>query len=346
MVNSFTSHNSFIWKINPTLKLICCILLITISFLSPNTLSLLLVISIVVFLFFNAKISLVKLKNVFKFIIFIYLFIFVFNWFFLKTPLFKINVDKNYYLLFGNWKFFSKWNIVQINKLPKLYWIYTNSFGGWVANEITDIKPTSGTYVFAKAIIDGKEVVYYLSYYAPWYSLNTCVIINCLATSARILNVMIIFLLLINTTSTIQLSTAFKNILFPLKFIKIPISEISLIITLSIKFVPNLFNQAKIITKAHASRGLDINSHNLKEKIKALVSLIVPMFTFAFYQADKISDIFIMKGYTTSLKRTKCNSQSLNCSSIIFFIILIILLISFSCMIYWKVIITPIDCFV
>lgn len=346
MHNFFSTHNSFIWKMNPTLKVICCLFLVVISFLIPNIFSLLIVTTIVWTLFFNAKISLFKLKSIFKFILIVYLFIFIIDWLFLKEPVFKINVDQNYHLLFNNWNIFSKLNIVQFNKLMNGYWVYTNSFGGTVANAITNIKPTNGTYVSDKMIIDGKEVIWYLSYYAPWYALNISVIINCLITCIKIVNVMVIFFLLINTTSTIELSLAFKNILYPLKLIKVPISEISLIITLSIKFVPNLLQQSKIIANAQASRGLDLKSHNIKVKVKALVSLIVPMFSYAFYQADKISDIFIMRGYTSNIKRTKYKPILINFSSIIFFVFLIILLVGFSCMIYWKVIITPIDCFI
>ncbi len=346
MVSLFSGHNSFIWKMNPTLKVICCIFLIALSFLSQNTLSLLFITSIVVILFFNAKISLFKLKNIFKFIFFILLFIFVFDWFFLKAPIFKINIEQNYYLLLKDWNIFFNWNIVHFDKLSNGYWIYTNSFGGWIANVISNIKPTNGTYVSASMIIDGHEIVWYLSYYAPWYSLNICVIINCLVTCIRVINVMVIFLLLTTTISAIELSSAFKNILYPLKFIKIPIAEISLIITLSIKFVPNLLEQVKIISNAQATRGLDIKSHNIKEKIKALVSLVIPMFSFAFNQTDRISDIFIMRGYTINSKKIIYKSNSVNFSSIMFLILLLLLLIGFSCMIYWRVIITPIDCFV
>lgn len=106
----------------------------------------------------------------------------------------------------------------------------------------------------------------------------------------------IIFLIqtFLKTTSDIDLTNGFNCLLKPLNYLKIPTKPISLIFSLTLRFIPKLYNEAKQIRLAQKSRGSD---NSLKNKIKSLVGLVIPLFILAFENASNTSDAMIIKGY-------------------------------------------------
>ena len=122
---------------------------------------------------------------------------------------------------------------------------------------------------------------------------------------------MMIFSILVNTTTTLQLAHAFENIFSPLKLFKAPVSEIGFIIATSIKFVPNLLAEANKLIDAQASRGCDFKNGKFITKIKAIGNLFVPMFNIAFNQADQLSDAMEARGFDPKIKRTRYKTNKI-----------------------------------
>ena len=75
-------------------------------------------------------------------------------------------------------------------------------------------------------------------------------------------------------------------------------------ISIAIRFVPSLLSEAQNILRAQASRGVDFRNGNFKDKIKSLVSLIVPMFSVAFHKADDLSNTMEARNYSPRAIRT------------------------------------------
>ncbi len=111
-------------------------------------------------------------------------------------------------------------------------------------------------------------------------------------------------LLLITTTRTVDLTYALTWILRPLRFIRFPVHIFAMIITLSLRLVATLVDEANSIMDAQASRGLDFYNGNLRIKIKALVSLLIPLFVSIFKRADQIALALESRGYNPYSKRT------------------------------------------
>src|SRR5690625_7233851 len=84
------------------------------------------------------------------------------------------------------------------------------------------------------------------------------------------------------TTTPIYIIDASEELLRPLNKIKFPVHELALMMSISLRFIPTLMQETDKISKAQASRGVDFRTGPIKERIKAIVPLLVPLFISAF----------------------------------------------------------------
>ena len=78
-----------------------------------------------------------------------------------------------------------------------------------------------------------------------------------------------------------------------------------MMISIALRFIPTLIEETERIMKAQASRGVDLKEGTLKEKIMAVLSLIVPLFVSSFQRAEELADAMEARGYVPSLPRTR-----------------------------------------
>ena len=76
-------------------------------------------------------------------------------------------------------------------------------------------------------------------------------------------------------------------------------------ISIALRFIPTLLEETERIMKAQASRGVDFHEGNLKEKVSAIVSLIVPLFISAFSRAEELANAMEARCYNPEAKRTR-----------------------------------------
>ena len=86
------------------------------------------------------------------------------------------------------------------------------------------------------------------------------------------------------TTSPIDLTDAFERLLNPLKWIKIPVHQLSMMMSIALRFIPTLMNELDKIILAQKSRGSEISSGSIANRIKAFVPLLIPLFVSLFAQ--------------------------------------------------------------
>ena len=89
-------------------------------------------------------------------------------------------------------------------------------------------------------------------------------------------------MVLTTTTSSMDLTYALEWFMTPLKIIKFPAHEIAMTISLALRLIPTLLDETEKIMKAQASRGVDFKHVKLKSRLKAITSLIVPLFVSDF----------------------------------------------------------------
>ena len=146
----------------------------------------------------------------------------------------------------------------------------------------------------------------------------------------------IIFLrivLMIGITSLLTLSTmstdinnGLEAVLSPLKLLKIPVGIFSMLISLTLRFIPTLMIEAKKIMNAQASRGVDFSEGSLKDKANQIIALLIPMFVISFKRAEDLSNAMEARGYIVGAKRTKIDELKLRWRDYLAIVVMILLL--------------------
>ena len=121
----------------------------------------------------------------------------------------------------------------------------------------------------------------------------------------RILMLVSCTFLLTYTTSPIALTDALESLLNPLKKIKVPVHELSMIMCIALRFIPTLIEETDKIMSAQKARGADFESGKLMERVKALIPILVPLFISAFRRADELATAMECRCYQGGDGRTK-----------------------------------------
>lgn len=107
------------------------------------------------------------------------------------------------------------------------------------------------------------------------------------------------------TTSPVALSDGLEKLLKPLRFIRFPVHELAMMMTIALRFIPTLVEEADKIMKAQMSRGADFESGNLIKRAKAMVPLLVPLFVSAFRRAGDLAMAMESRCYHGDVGRTR-----------------------------------------
>ena len=122
---------------------------------------------------------------------------------------------------------------------------------------------------------------------------------------ARILMLIACTFLLTYTTSPISLTDGLESLLNPLKVIKVPVHELSMMMCIALRFIPTLIEETDKIMSAQKARGADFESGKLTDRVKALVPILVPLFVSAFRRADELATAMECRCYQGGDGRTK-----------------------------------------
>ncbi|TAA13554.1 energy-coupling factor transporter transmembrane component T family protein [Streptococcus parasuis] len=119
--------------------------------------------------------------------------------------------------------------------------------------------------------------------------------------------VLIIFFstLLTLTTTPLSLADGIESGLAPLKRLKVPVHEIGLMLSMSLRFVPTLMDDTTRIMNAQRARGVDFNEGNLVQKVKSVIPILIPLFASSFKRADALATAMEARGYQGGEGRTK-----------------------------------------
>ena len=121
----------------------------------------------------------------------------------------------------------------------------------------------------------------------------------------RLMLMVIITTVLTATTKPLDLTLGIEKLLKTFEKIGVPAHIIAMMISIALRFIPTLIEETQRIMNAQASRGVDLENGSIKEKIMAILSLIVPLFVSAFDRADQLANAMEARGYDPSRKRTR-----------------------------------------
>lgn len=121
----------------------------------------------------------------------------------------------------------------------------------------------------------------------------------------RIFMMLSFTMILTSTTKPMELTYGLEWYMLPLKAIKFPSSEIAMTLSIALRFIPTLLEETNRIMKAQASRGVDFNHGGLGKKLKAIITLIIPLFVSSIERSEELSNAMEARGYDPKAKRTK-----------------------------------------
>lgn len=107
------------------------------------------------------------------------------------------------------------------------------------------------------------------------------------------------------TTTPVRLTDGIESLLTPLKWIKFPVHELALIMSIALRFIPTLIDETNRIIAAQKARGADFESGNIFKRIKAVVPILIPLLISAFRRAEELGDAMDARCYSGSKNRTK-----------------------------------------
>jgi energy-coupling factor transport system permease protein len=132
----------------------------------------------------------------------------------------------------------------------------------------------------------------------------------CIVMALRIVFLISGTSLLTYTTSTVALTDGFESLLKPLKVVNFPVHEMSMMITIALRFIPTLIEETDKIMSAQKSRGAQLDSGGFKDKVRAMIPILIPLFISALRRAEELAVAMESRCYQggegrTSLRQLK-----------------------------------------
>lgn len=130
-------------------------------------------------------------------------------------------------------------------------------------------------------------------------------IINAVSMAIRLFLLVMGPSLLTLTTTPVELTDGMESLLKPLKFIKVPVHEIALIMSIALRLIPNLIEETDKIRSAQKARCADFDSGNLLKRAKAMIPILIPLLISSFRRADELAYAMDSRCYRGAKGRTR-----------------------------------------
>ncbi|WP_408634040.1 energy-coupling factor transporter transmembrane component T family protein [Mycoplasmopsis columbinasalis] len=137
------------------------------------------------------------------------------------------------------------------------------------------------------------------------YAFSYPQLIRTLALVVRIYTMILTTSIFVISTKPILLTKAIEDLLWPLKLLFINTHILATIISIALRFIPTLLEEAQRIMKTQASRGIDFKNGKINEKAKSFTTLVIPLFVTSFNKAEDLANAMETRGYDPYAKRTR-----------------------------------------
>ena len=141
----------------------------------------------------------------------------------------------------------------------------------------------------------------------------------------RIVSLIVGMSLLTYTTSPIMLTDAIERLMSPLKKVRFPVHELSMMMTIALRFIPTLVEETDKIMSAQKARGAELDSGGFLKRAKALVPIIIPLFVSAFKRANELATAMECRCYKGGEGRTRMRQLKIAARDIIAIVIMLTL---------------------
>ena len=104
-----------------------------------------------------------------------------------------------------------------------------------------------------------------------------------------------------------ELTDGLEKLFSPLKRFGFPAGELAMMVSISLRFIPTLFEEAQRIKMAQMARGADFESGNIINRAKNMIPLLVPLFINSFKRSDDLATAMEARLYRIGRERTRLN---------------------------------------
>ena len=302
-IGQYVPGDSWIYKLDPRTKILLTILSIVMIFIIPNLECMILALGIFLVIFLSTRVSLVRVLRGLKGVIFLLAFTFAL----------QLIYNKEGNILYTFEMQISIYHTIMILGILVVYFL-TKRF-------------IKFKLIYTFLMLGGIFSVLWLVDTFPicWATFNFDVydvgLKNASFIFIRIFMMIGITSLLTVSTMSTDINNGLEWVLSPLKVIKVPVSVLSMTISLTLRFIPTLYEETRKIMNAQASRGVDFQEGKLKDKVTQIISLLVPMFVISFKRAEDLSNAMEARGYVIGAKRTRIDELKFKALDIVSFII-------------------------
>ncbi len=291
IIGQYIPGKSFLYKMDPRSKILALGILMVTAFIFKDISHIIYMLVGVLFILKLGGIPLMRIARGLKPIMILLLFTFTFQILFIKTGDVVLNTTLT----------FTTINI-GIMILIILFWYFTRKY-------------VKTRFLYTLLVIFG--ILTMLSMFYPGLELKTSSLViytdGLLGASFIMVRLIIIITLstiLTLTTKPTDLNLGLEKILKPLNLIRINSEEIALIISIALRYIPTLLDEANKIMLAQASRGVDFSEGKLKDKVMQIISLLVPMFIISFKRSDDLANAMEARSFIPGRPRTRIHILS------------------------------------
>ncbi|AHC39896.1 cobalt ABC transporter permease [Mycoplasma ovis str. Michigan] len=170
-------------------------------------------------------------------------------------------------------------------------------------------KNLKGLKTFYVTGSQGKKIVGFIP---KWYAITLFQFLFAFNMSNKLVMIIALSSALRYTTDLTSFTYAIGQLIRPFKVLRVPVKEITLVISLAIRFIPSLLTETLRIVKAQSSRGIDFKNGRIRDKASAFLSLFIPLFIISMIKSRELSNAMISRAYLPKSGRTSYRTYPIN----------------------------------
>lgn len=286
VIGQYIPGTGFLYKLDPRTKILAVLFLMVAVFLLQTILDLVIALGIGILVLVSAKLSLGRIVKGLRPLFVLLAFTFIFQIAFNKEGVIWVDETLTFSIVSIAvallWTLL--WRMASKRVMFKFLLFFVYAFGVYAI-----FRYLGYSYVFATP---------QLVVYQGGVEMSVFVVI-------RLLIIITLSTVLTLTTKPTDLTQALESLMRPLKVIGLKPEEFALIISISLRYIPTILDEANKIMLAQASRGADFQEGKLGDKIRQVVSLLVPMFIIAFKRSEDLADAMESRDFVPGKPRTR-----------------------------------------
>ncbi len=176
------------------------------------------------------------------------------------------------------------------------------------------------TFVF-QVFFYGENVIYKI-WFIPIYKEG---LIKGAYLSLRIIFLVTFTSFLTQTTSPLDIADGLEALFKPLKKLGIPVSELALMMSISLRFIPLLQSEVERIAKAQMARGVELDRGNLIKRMYNYIPILIPLFLSSFRRAEELAIAMEARCFRGGEGRTKLRELRLKMDDYLYLLVVLII---------------------